>query len=423
MSTTDTFTSTGTWTCPAFVTTVWARCWGGGGSGGGVNVTPSTTSAAGGGGAGGSFSEKIAYPVTPGNVYTVTVAATRTGSTGNGAAGNDSWFDNNTTGVLAKGGAPGLAPPNGFGSTGFGGTGSTTGCIGDNVYAGGSGALALADSTTFIGGGGGGAGSGAAGSAAGSPSSSGGGGGATLGGAGANPRNTAGNGGNGSTYGGGGAGAFGTVASHSFSGGSGAAGRIELEYTPTFVPASGGIRAVVKEFVDVNNAPAVLDGVAPTTGDVFLLLQEGSSVLIGIQGLWSWASIGSAMTNVLDTDGTYRYVRQGTSAGMILFTTVLPPGVPGYYINPTVSSTQVVIQEGTPTGFVGVSPAVTSGGTWTVQHNLGTKFLLVQIAATATPFAYVTSWAIQRTDLNTLSVIVGATIAAGDYEIMVRAIL
>lgn len=128
------------------------------------------------------------------------------------------------------------------------------------------------------------------------------------------------------------------------------------------------------------------------------------------------------MTFIGDDDGTYRYVQQGTSAGMVEFTTSLPPSVPGFYINPT-APTVVLLRQGTPTGFVAKSPAVTSGGTWTVQHNLGTKFLLAQIAATTSPYAYVTSWAIQRTDLNTLSVIVGSTIAAGDYEIMVRSVL
>jgi hypothetical protein len=413
MSTTDTFTSSSTWTCPAFVTAVRARCWGGGGSGGGITVLPSPTSLSGGGGAGGAFAETLAIPVVPGNTYTVTVGAVRTGSTGSGAAGNDTWFLSNTT-VLAKGG-PGGTSPVAAGGSGLGGAGTTTGSIGDNVFAGGSGGTGLANSTSLTGPGGGGAGSGAAGSAG--SGTAGGGGGSASGGSGGNGGTTAGAGAAGSVDGGGGAGAFGTVASHSFAGGNGAPGRIELEYTPSFIPAASGIRAVAKEYVDVIVAPATIDGVTPTAGDVFLRVNGDID-----DGLWTWAAVGSAMTFVADDDGTYRYVRQGTSAGMIEFTTSLPPSVPGYYINPT-NLTSVFLQVGTPTGFVDVCPAVTSGGTWTVQHNLGTKFLLVQIAATATPFAYVTTWAIQRTDLNTLSVIVGATIAAGDYEIMVRATL
>lgn len=425
MSTTDSFTSSSTWTCPAYVTTVWPRCWAGGGAGGGVNVTPSTTSAAGGGGAGGSFSEKLAYPVTPGNVYTVTVGATRTGSTGNGGAGNDSWFDNNTTGILAKGGAGGQAPPNGFGSSGIGGSGSTTGCVGDNKFAGGSGASALADSTTFVGGGGGGAGSAANGSSA--SGTSGGGGGSAQGGAGGNGRTTAGAGNAGATYGGGGSGAFGTVASHSFAGGNGAAGRVELEYTPTFSSSGSGVRAVADTSVDISSAPAAIGGLTPVSGDVFLLLGPGTT------GLFSWTSAGTAMTLVSDTDGTYRDVREGAYAGARVFTTlasdplldpsdsILPTGNV-FLVNPL---SGWVTRGGTgPEGYVGVCPTTSSGASWVVPHHLGSKFLLVTIAATASPFGLVrigpADWVVERTDLNNVTVKPPLNITAGDYEVMIR---
>lgn len=432
MSTVDTFTSSGTWTCPAYVTTVWVRCWGGGGSGGGITVLPSPTSLSGGGGAGGAYAETLAYGVTPGTVYTVTVGAVKTGSTGNGGVGNDTWFDT-TSGPLAKGGAGGTSPV-AAGGSGIGGGGSTTGCNGDNLFAGGSGGTGLANSTSLTGPGGGGAGS----SAAGSPGSgtSGGGGGSSSGGSGGNGRTTAGAGAAGSNYGGGGSGAFGTTASHSFSGGNGAPGRMELEYTPTFTPAGGGIRAAIDYPINPYFAPATLDSLTPVSGDCFLLTDQGGDPNSSDRdnGLWSWASAGTAMSPVTsDVDGSYRDVREGTHAGARVYFSTLAfiPNSNGsltiptgnvYFVGPGALG-QVIAGQPGPEGFVGVSPAVTSGGTWTVSHNLGTKFLIVQIAATASPYAYITSWAIQRTDLNTLSVIVGATIAAGDYEIMVRSVL
>lgn len=267
--------------------------------------------------------------------------------------------------------------------------------------------------------------------------SSGGGGGSASGGSGGNGRTgTAGAGAAGSAAGGGGAGAMGTAASHSFAGGNGAAGRVELEYTPSYVPAGGGIRAVADEAVDITSAPAVADNLALSPGDVLLLVGNGNYVdpttlaVVSDNGLYTWSSAGSAMTTLTtDTDGSFRDVREGTHAGARVFVSSsafsVPPTRPlgnVYFIDPS-SRNSIIGGRSGPEGFVGVSPAVTSGGTWTVQHNLGTKFLLVQVAATATPFAYVTTWAIQRTDLNTLSVIVGSTIAAGDYEVMVRAIL
>jgi hypothetical protein len=92
--TTKTYSSSGTFTPPAGVTTVTAECWGGGGKGG----TRSTFGAAAGGG-GGAYSKGTAT-VVAGTAYTVTVG---TGST-TVAAGLDSWFVNTTT-VLAKGGS------------------------------------------------------------------------------------------------------------------------------------------------------------------------------------------------------------------------------------------------------------------------------------------------------------------------------
>lgn len=434
MSTTDVFTSTGTWTAPDYVSTVWVRCWGGGGAGGGITLDPTSgNTCCGGGGAGGAFAAETTYTVIPGHAYTVTVGATRTGSTGAGGVGNDTWFDSSTTGVLAKGGAGGTSPV-AVGGSGLGGAGSTTGCVGTVLFGGGSGANGLFNSTTITGPGGGGAGSGAVGGNGSGTSA--GGGGSASGGSGGAGRTTAGAGNNGSTYGGGGGGAFGTFASHSFAGGNGAAGRVELEYTPTFSPSAGaGIRAVVDVLVDVSSAPAVMGDVIPVAGDIFLLL---NSDLYGAgdglnKGLWTWNSSGAAMSPVTgDSTGTYRDVREGKYAGRRVFNTylvesdgqiysdgeVLVPDSNSIWVG--IDSPLIIVGGPGPTGHVAVCPAVTSGSDWVVTHNLGSKFLLYAIAATATPYAYVTSWAVKRTSSNTLTVTPTSTIAAGDYEIMIR---
>lgn len=221
---TQTFDASGTWQCPAGVTAVKAECWGGGGSGGMGTGNP----AEGGGGAGGSYARKNAYPVTSGNTYTVTVgAATGAHSTTTVLNGNDSWFDNNTTGVLAKGGAGGVAAT--VNSTnGAGGAGSTTGCIGDVTFAGGNGADGVFSSSTAGGAGGGGAGdAGAGGNASGN---TGGTAGSAGGGAGANgvADSTAGTAGTAPGGGGSGGDANSTTDRN---GGSGAAGRVILTWS------------------------------------------------------------------------------------------------------------------------------------------------------------------------------------------------
>lgn len=116
--TTETFTVSGTWTCPADVYTVDAECRAGAGSGGTADTN------GGGGGGGGADSKKTDIPVTPGTQYTVTV-----GTGGAPGAGGDSWFNDAAT-VLAKGGAVG-----GNGSAGGHGVGGTGGvAVGSRGY-------------------------------------------------------------------------------------------------------------------------------------------------------------------------------------------------------------------------------------------------------------------------------------------------
>lgn len=123
---TATFTSSGTWTAPAGVTSISVDAWGGGGGGGGQNLT----SDGGGGGGGGAYSRAASVAVTPGNTYTVTVGAGGVAVVGGtGGSGGDSFF-NNTSTVLAKGGAggppsTGAPPAGGLGGAAALGVGTT----------------------------------------------------------------------------------------------------------------------------------------------------------------------------------------------------------------------------------------------------------------------------------------------------------
>lgn len=181
------YTTSGTWVCPAGVTSVLIRCWGGGGGGGGGNGQ------VGGGGGGGAYAEKV-IAVTPGNSYTVNVG---TGGAGNGvssntgSAGGDSYFIDATT-VMAKGGLGGKN------DAAFCKGGLASASVGDTKYSGGDGTQG------DNGGGGGGAGTTAAGSNA--SGSTGGTGGSLFGGRGGNGGAAGFDGQNGSVRGGGGGG-------------------------------------------------------------------------------------------------------------------------------------------------------------------------------------------------------------------------
>lgn len=224
-TTSQTFTSSGTYTVPAGVTEIVVECWGGGGAGGG-GTDDGLDVAGAGGGAGGAYARRI-LTVTPGSSYTVTVGAAVTGDSDAGADGNPSWFGTTGT-VYAEGGEGGSAVA--YNGDGPGGQGSSASCIGDVVYAGGNGANGT--DATGGGGGGGGAGSGgiggdASGVNAGLGTATGGGNGGT------GAPTSEGNGTDGSTYGGGGGGAF-CDDNTDHTGGNGAAGLIRITWTPVY---------------------------------------------------------------------------------------------------------------------------------------------------------------------------------------------
>jgi len=100
------FTSSGTFTAPTGVTTVYVTMAAGGGAGSGADGGAGGR----GGGAAGGCLIKYPYAVTPGNNYTVTVGTGGAGGWGNGAAGTDSVFGDLTVlggngGSGTKGGA------------------------------------------------------------------------------------------------------------------------------------------------------------------------------------------------------------------------------------------------------------------------------------------------------------------------------
>lgn len=233
--TTDVITTTGngTWDAPTGVTSVIVRCWGGGGAGGGRSSGTATGS---GGGAGGAYAEKTTFSVTPGNTYNLYVATTRTATATSSAAtntGDVTWFSSNDTNGCVAIGGPGGSP-----NATTAGTGTTTGCFGDTVRAGGNGNVGQA----ALNGGGGGGGAGTANAGGNGSGATGGTGGSLSGGNGGTGKaaGSTGAGGAGSNYGGGGGGAY-RHTTGSGNGGTGAQGRIELEYTASTGQNSVGI--------------------------------------------------------------------------------------------------------------------------------------------------------------------------------------
>lgn len=137
-----------------------AICVGGGGSGAGDNTSPAPS----GGGGGGGLRWITNYPVSAGDVVTITAGsgAPRNAGAANGSTGNTSSVTINGVTVLsAFGGGGGVSATNGGG--GGGGGGSTTGTLANGSIIGGGnggpgGAASAGGNTTFPQSGGGGAG-------------------------------------------------------------------------------------------------------------------------------------------------------------------------------------------------------------------------------------------------------------------------
>jgi hypothetical protein len=263
----DTFTSSGTWTCPAGVTSITVECWGGGGAGGNASHNGNNQVSRGGGGAGGAYARRE-FSVIPGSQYSFIVGA---GGVNSGGVSTRFIDPSNNVLVLAVGGRKGGDADK---INALGALGTIQGCVGDVIIRGGNGGSA---SLSGSGGGGGGAGSlsSVGGDASGQT-----GGSATndFGGSGSNGRSTSGTGFNGSSFGGGGSGAIHTSNGGSTSGGNGAPGLIRISFTqavPTISSLSStSFCSVGGQTVTINGssfagASAVLfNGVAAVSFDV-----------------------------------------------------------------------------------------------------------------------------------------------------------
>ncbi len=227
------FTSSGTYTIPAGVTSITVEVWGGGGKGG-----TRTSSGACAGGGGGAYARSV-ITVVPGTSYSYTVGAGATTT----AAGGDTWFSTNTT-ILAKGGSS-VADNATTGAAG----GLASASIGTYVFNGGNGSNSLA---TAGGGGGSSAGNALAGVSATTAT------GATAptgGGNGGNGRSSSnGVGIAGSNPGAGGGGAYRTSSGTSV-GGNGGSGQITITCQMPFMNVKGNGNLII----DGDTSPVTTD--------------------------------------------------------------------------------------------------------------------------------------------------------------------
>ena len=315
IETQNTITTSGTWTCPAGVTSIQVETWGGGGGGGGTYLAGFA-----GGGAGGSYVINNSVSVFPATSYTVTVGAggTLTGNGGaNGNNGGNTTFGS-TTPIIANGGVAGNGA-NGAGQLGLGGT-NVTGGSGGTVTLG----LPGASGATGAGGAGGAG---------------------ALGGAGAASRTNAANGFSATTLGGGGGGAYGAI-SGSNKGGAGGAGQIKITYT-VGVP---NVPTVGTASVSGVSGEASIPFTAPTfNGNSTITTYTATSSPGGITATLSQLGSGTILVTGLTNGTSYTFTVRATnsigqSAESASSNAVTPFTVPNAPTIETASLTSVIGQ-------------------------------------------------------------------------------
>lgn len=261
----QTFTTNGSFTVPAGVTSITVETWGGGGKGGSMSIN------GGAGGAGGGAYARKTITVIPGENHTATVG---TGSTVNANPGNDSWFSTNTT-ILAKGGGS-VAVNSSTGASG----GSAAASIGDFTFSGGNGSNGIPSKS------GGGGGSSAGSYSNGSTTTNASGAIAPLGGGnGGNARSVSeGVGTIGSAPGGGGGGGYRT-SSGTRTGGNGGNGKVVVTWGPQEIDLQGNNISIVSG----DSTPNGIDGTDFGSQDI----SSGS-----ITKIFSIHNLGSAILNL-----------------------------------------------------------------------------------------------------------------------------
>ena len=317
----QTFTTSGTWTVPAGMNSATFEAWGSGGAGAGT----ASSGTSGGGGGGGDYAEKLAA-VSPGDIYTVTVAGVTAGIAGVcGIIGSSSSVadPSSTTIVLATGGGGG-----GCGSNG--GCGSARGNnTGSTIFIGGCGSSGSL-SSSVAGAGGGGAGSTAdAGSASGTTPGT----GSSLNGGNGGAAGSNSNGGAGSNYGGGGGGAS-QATGASKAGGDGAQGLVII------TASSASITSTIRQEINI------LDGTLAVSSTSSAIVQLDTARYSGTLSYYFEVVTGSSSAS---TDSV-TLTRSGTStndASISLAGTAANTRVRSTAFTPPASTqTQYVVKSG-----------------------------------------------------------------------------
>lgn len=183
-----------------------------------------------------------------------------------------------------------------------------------------------------------------------------------------------------------------------------------------------GLRKTDVRFVTTTNdtltGTGVRDGVTPVNGNRVLVTGQTTASANGIY------VVGTPWTRSTDADVSSEFATQWlvtAQEGTANADTLWKHATDAVVTLDTTALTFVKIgpiAAAASSGYTVTSPSVSAGATWTVTHNLNTKFLLAQVARVASPYDIV-DVRIERATVNTLSVMPDVAMSSGEYEIMV----
>lgn len=183
----------------------------------------------------------------------------------------------------------------------------------------------------------------------------------------------------------------------------------------------GAVRVAAPANVSVTNAPASIDGVAPTSGVDVVLLTAQTTGSEG--GPWLFNGAGNAMTRPANWDTTAKavpgsmwVVQQGTYDNQlaILSNDAFTLG--------TTTPTFVFVNPGAAvgdSGFTATCPVVTAGTTWTLTHGLNTRGVGVVVYRSTSPYDEVDAY-ITHDTVNAIGITPDIAMANGEFVAALR---
>lgn len=181
----------------------------------------------------------------------------------------------------------------------------------------------------------------------------------------------------------------------------------------------GSVRAATSANITIATPGTTIDGLTAASGEVFLLMGQSTA---SQNGPWVWNGAASAMTRPANFDtsgeavlGSFWDVREGTYAD----TFALMTNDTAITLGTTNLSFVIRGAASAATGYTTTSPVTSGGGSWVVTHNLNTKFIVAQVARVGSPYDIV-DVRIERTSVNTVTVLPDVALALGEYEIMIQ---